>query len=270
MMEIKQSFPEPMPSLAVGRTSKNSSDMLSSFRSAQIANALVSKTQSTKIYEFHSGDELLTYTSPSTDNYCSDRLITSDLYLIFEGKVRLLCQNIHLQRQVSADFLQAGAVFGADHLFCTTSLSYRAIATSPCRIIQIPHQQLIVQLQQLPQLHKYLSQIVRQREQLIFFKRFTQQRTIPNRILKHVLLPQLMEQSVSAGESLSRSLSTTAGYFWLRSGKILSPLNPSASPVIGAGWGYPDAVPEDWTAQTDLVIYKLPLDTWTTLDLLYC
>lgn len=267
-MRTGQGLPGRMQPLSFGRTSKTSSDIFNSFRSAQIADALVSKVQPSTIYEFQLGNELLTYTSPFTENYSGNRPLNSDCYLIFEGRVRLLCQNIHLQRQISADLLQAGTVLGADHLFNSSPLSYRAVATIPCQIIQIPYEQLIIQLEQFPQLHKYLNLTTQQRERLIFFKQFTQQYSISYRTLKYVILPQLIEQRVNAGEYLFESLST-AGYFWLRAGQILSQSNPAASPSIGTGWGYPETIPEDWIAQTDLTIYKLPLDAWKTLDLLH-
>lgn len=269
MMKAEQRFIGRMQPSLFGRTSKSSSDILSSLKSIQIANALGAKTQPATIYEFRLGNELLSYSFPLlSESHLSDRPSASDCYLIFEGRVRLLCQNMHLQRQVSADLLEVGAVFGADHLFSTMPLPYRVVAASPCRIVKIPYPQLIVQLEQLPQLHKVLSQAVQQRERLIFFKCFTQQRSLPNHTLKYGLLPQLIEHRIDAGSYLPQSL-LSAGYFWLRAGQILNQSNPEASPRIGDGWGYPDAVSEDWIAQTDSIIYALPFDAWKTLDLLH-
>ncbi|WP_416665929.1 cyclic nucleotide-binding domain-containing protein [Egbenema bharatensis] len=250
-----------------GRSSKNS-DILSAFKSAQIANVLVAKTQPASIKDFQLGNEIFSYLTPSsTENSLSDRSSASGCYLVFEGQVRLLCQNLALQRPVSADLLEAGAVFGADHLFCEQPLPYWVIATSSCRLVHIPYRQLSVQLEQVPQLQTYLSQGVQQRERLIFFKRFTQQRSLPIHTLKHALLPELVEQRVEAGANLSQVLPNT-GYFWLRAGQILNRSNPAPAPEVGDGWGYPDAIPEGWVAQTDLIIYTLPLGSWKTLNLL--
>jgi ATP-binding cassette subfamily B protein len=219
------------------------------------------------MHEFCLGDEVMPFIPPSGAEM-DDHPSALDAYFVVEGRIRVLCQNIYLQRSISADVLEAGAMFGADHLFCETPLPYRAIATRFCRVVHIPYQQLAIQLEQLPQLHPYFNQTAQQRERLIFFKGFTQQRSIPIHTLKHVLLPQLREQRVEAGAYLAQAL-PTAGYFWLRMGQIHNQAKPEVSPKIGKGWGYPDATPEDWLAQTELLIYHLPLDTGDVLKLLH-
>ncbi|GAB4365042.1 MAG: hypothetical protein Kow00121_01260 [Elainellaceae cyanobacterium] len=267
-MDVRKKIIDRIQPLS-NRTAKSSSDLLSDFKSAQIADALVKQAQLPVVREFHLGDKLLSYCpSLSNETYFDGHSFASGCYLISTGYVRLLCQNIHLQRQVSVDLLSAGAVIGADRLFCLMPLSYQAVAASHCHLIQIPYLQLNTQLERSPQLREHLSQTAQQRERLIFFKRFTQQRFRSSRILKHLLLPNLIEQRVYAGEYLYQALPDT-GYFWLRAGQVLSQSNRSKEPTVGDSWGYPDAVPEDWVAQTDLVVYKLPLDSCKTLDLLY-
>lgn len=265
-MNVGKKIIDRIQPLPLECTAKSFLDLLSYFRSAQIANALVTHSQPPVVCEFQLGNELLSYRSPvQTETHFDSYSSASACYLIANGYVRLLCSNVHSQRQVSVDLLGAGAIIGADHLFYPMPLPYRAVAASHCQLIQIPHERLSAQLERSLQFREYLSQTAQQRERLIFFKHFSQQRFGPSRTLKHILLPNLIEQRVHAGEYLSQALSD-GGYFWLRAGQILSQLTSSKCPVIGEGWGYPDAVPDDWVAQTDLVIYKLPLDPWKTLD----
>lgn len=35
-------------------------------------------------------------------------------------------------------------------------------------------------------------------------------------------------------------------------------------PDIGNSWGYPQTIPEDWVAQTDLSVYRISTDNWQT------
>jgi ATP-binding cassette subfamily B protein len=248
------------------RIAKSSSNFFSSLQTAQMINTFITHNHSDKMYEFCLGDEVMSFTPPSIET--DDPPSTLDAYFVLEGRLRVLCQNTYLQRSISADVLEAGAIFGVDQLFCKSPLPYRAIATRFCRVVHIPYQQLAVQLEQLPQLHPYFNQTAQQRERLIFFKGFTQQRSTSIHTLKHVLLPQLREHRVEAGAYLAQVLPTT-GYFWLRMGQIFNQAKPESSSTIGQSWGYPDATPEDWIAQTDLLIYHLPLDSWDVLNLLY-
>jgi ATP-binding cassette subfamily B protein len=180
----------------------------------------------------------------------------------------LLCHNVHLDRLVPATVLEVGDIFGADHLFCSTPLPYQAIASTACRVARIPASQLTLLLEQRPQFWQHLSALAQQRERLIFFKSLTQMRSYPSQVLKQSLLPQLIEHRVCAGEYLATATPETAGYFWLRRGQVYSESYRSLPPVVGDGWGYPNPVPDDWVAETDLLLYKLLLDAWETADLL--
>lgn len=214
-----------------------------------------------KADEFQLGDELFVY-DPS-DLY---RQNNSDLYLICSGRVRVLCAGS--DREVTASVLEIGETFGADHLFRETLLSYRAIAASSCQIARISLPKLTNLLDHLPQLRAQLFIQVQQREYLIFFKTLPQCRSLPNRQLQQHILSELVEQRVRAGEFLAQAIADDTGYFWLRSGRIQSQGDISQPPRIGDCWGYPEPIPADWIAQTDLLLYKRPLNSWETAKLL--
>lgn len=252
-----------------GRNSHNPLTILKLFQSTQLAHLFTSELQQISIQEFQLGNELLAFTPCSlTEQALGDQPHHSDSYLICDGRVRLLCQGFPAHRQIPATALEAGDVFGADELFCATPLPYQAIAASFCRIAQIPYQPLRALLERLPQLQEHLAQMAQQREYLIFFRRFTQLRSRPSSTLKQVLLPRLVKHKVPAGQSLAEAIPAETGHFWLRAGQIDSQSNPSTAPKIGESWGYPNPIPTDWVAQTDLMVYKLMLNPWETKGLL--
>lgn len=260
-MDIK--FSRPVRSGLSGCNSYNLLAALRGFPSTQLIQILSSELQQTDIQEFQLGSELLSFTPfNSSERPLGDRLNDSDCYLVCEGRVRLLCQSLPTQRQVPASTLEVGEAFGVDDLFCATPLPYRAIAASSCRVAKISYQRLRILLEKLPQLQEHLRQMAQQRESLIFFKRFTQLYSRPSSILKQVLLPRLIKQEVQAGQYLAEAMSANVGYFWLRTGQIYSPVNPAMTPVIGDSWGYPNPIPNDWIAQTNLMVYKLMLEPW--------
>ncbi|MBA3923827.1 MAG: hypothetical protein H0X31_19885, partial [Nostocaceae cyanobacterium] len=77
-----------------------------------------------QIYSFDLGDELFKYDSQETKNH-------NNLYLVCQGRVRLLSFVANQQREVSAQLLQTEETFGCDQLFTVLPLLYRAIAASP-------------------------------------------------------------------------------------------------------------------------------------------
>lgn len=220
---------------------------------------LISCAPQVHIEEFRLGDEVFTFDILASDITETKPTNISDCFFICEGRVRLLCQNLSSSRLVSAITLEAGEYFGADCLFCTDPLSYRAIAASPARVAQIPYSELNHLLHQTPPLYQHLIKQAQEREYLVFFKRFTHLYSYPSSLLKQVLLPRLVKQKVKAGTLLTDVTPTNTGRFWLRSGQISSRTRADVSITIGDSWGQPDPIPSDWIAQTDLVIYTLIL-----------
>ncbi|BAT55647.1 cyclic nucleotide-binding protein [Nostoc sp. NIES-3756] len=192
-------------------------------------------------------------------------------YIICQGKVRLISWNATLQKEVAASLLEFGETYGADELFTDEPIAYRAIAASAGKVAYIPTAKLKQWCDELPQLLDYLSRMTAIRQTLLFLKTAVdvqkvtdkQSRTkLSSHTLKEFVL-ELVEVKVSAGSVLSESTPGDAGRFWLRSGEIYSLENSSVLfPTVGNSWGYPEQVPADWIAKTDLVIYKLAIAHW--------
>lgn len=235
--------------------------------SVQIVNALLSELPLVTVQEFQLGDKILAFqptTTPAAELPQEQRC-----YLVYDGRVRLLCHNEQLQRRVTATVLESGDLFGADHHFCPDPLPYEAIAAGPCRIAQFSYSDLIALSDKFAPFREYCCRIAQQRAQLVFFKGCTQLRSLPSHALKQVLLPLLVQQQVHAGEPLVEATPAPKGHFWLRTGEIRSQSQDTTTPSIGASWGYPDCTPGDWIAATDLVIYQLLLDCQEIPEILY-
>jgi CRP-like cAMP-binding protein len=254
------------------KTTNSPLAVLKQFTSAQYASTVLGSLEATAILgqvtiqEFYLGDRLLSFTPPKfTETSAIPYENQTDCYLVCDGRVRLLCRNVYSERLVTASVLEPGEMFGADHLLAAMPLPYVAIAASPGCLVRIAHQELTALLEQLPRLRTYLSQMVEQREQMVFFKRFTQLQSLPCHTLKTLVLPRLVEQQIKAGESLAEATPASTGHFWLRAGQVHSQTSTSTPLSSGDSWGYPDPVPDDWVAATDLRVYQLPLEPWEIL-----
>ncbi|WP_315790085.1 cysteine peptidase family C39 domain-containing protein [Fischerella sp. JS2] len=179
------------------------------------------------------------------------------LFLICQGRVRLLGLDTKLQREVSTQLLIAEQTFGVDHLFHNQPLPYRAVAASAGLVASIHVDDLKQWLQRLPNLQRYLQKITCERQTLIFFKTATELRLHTSHSLRQ-LLPYLEQTKVSAGSNLVEATPPSKGRFWLRCGKILSATPESQPPQVGEGWGYPNTAIPNWVAKTDLLVYHLP------------
>lgn len=222
-----------------------------------------------RLQEFPLGHELLTYAPPMVHQSFDYSPETIVCFLLYSGRIRLLCQNTYLQRRVSIGVLEGGDIFGGDHLFCSNPLPYQAIAASRCEIMPISYQMLTDWLEKNSWLQEHLAQVARQREQLIFFKQFTSMGSTPSQTLRQVLLPRLVEQRVGEGCEIADATPMDEGYFWLRSGRISHHSDPAKSPTIGHRWGYADPVAEEWVAQTDLVVYQQRINPWESATCLH-
>ena len=89
------------------------------------------------------------------------------LYLVYEGRVRVLCWHPELQREVSVQVLEAGDFFGGDAEFCASPLGYRAIAASDGQIACFPVQDLPTWVAELPNLAHGLQEQANYRKSLI-------------------------------------------------------------------------------------------------------
>lgn len=101
-------------------------------------------------------------------------LVDQYLYIICQGRVRLLSFAPEKQRDVSILVLESDTTFGLDHLFYKSSddafLSYRAIAASSGLVTRIAIANIQNWLPQLPSLEAQMSQQVEERQRLISVK----------------------------------------------------------------------------------------------------
>ncbi len=203
------------------------------------------------------GDELIE--SNSCDREANQAVPNQDLYIVCQGRVRLLSHDLLLQQDVSTALLEAGESWGADEQFCACPRPYRAIAASSGLVAVMPGAKLQRWLQQVPQLDEYLHHATTARQQLIFFRTATELRSQTSHTLKR-LLPYLREVDIAAGTVLTEATPTASGRYWLRTGQIRS--QGTSPPAIGDAWGYPAVIPVDWVAATDLQVYQLSNDYW--------
>ncbi|AFY49429.1 ABC-type bacteriocin/lantibiotic exporter with N-terminal double-glycine peptidase domain [Nostoc sp. PCC 7524] len=213
-------------------------------------------SQAWVIHEFQLGDELTSY-GLNQEIEDSNNII----YLVCQGRVRLLGFNPKLGREVSTQLLLAGQTFGADHLFFHQPLAYQAIAASPGYVAQITVSDLEQWLQRLPQLKNYLRQLTNERQALIFFKSCSDLQSLTSGKLRE-LLPLFVAQQIPVGSSLLEATPPEKGRFWLASGQVQSISVGSSPPLRGDSWGYPDLTPPDGNAQSDLLVYHLSPENW--------
>jgi HlyB family type I secretion system ABC transporter len=189
-------------------------------------NLAVELRQLFEIREFQLGDELLNYHlnaetqhSHIKDSHKQD--ISDGLYLVCSGKVRLLGFDTTLKREVSTSLLLATHTFGADDLFCSEVLPYRAVAASQGLIAKIPRHQLETCLEKIPQLKEQLLHPTLERQMMTFLKTRTKLRSQKSQTIKR-LLPYVVKRELGVG-----------------SGE------------------YPHEIQAGWIAQTDSFLYYL-------------
>ncbi len=239
--------------------SQSISDLLSLLRVSEDSSLASNFSKAFEIREFQLGDELTIYNlpNPSEDSVQGEQNLRN-FCVVCQGRVRLLGFDAAQGREVSAMVLEAPGIFGTEALFTDVSSLTRAIAASDGQIAWMPLAELQSWLEKLPQLREHLVSTAQTRATLSFFKTSTDLRRLPVDSLKQ-LLPYLVETQIPAGEALVQSSKT--GRFWLRSGQISKGEQESAS-AVGESWGYPNPTPADWIAQTDLLVYKLPVEHW--------
>ncbi len=181
-----------------------------------------------------------------------DTVFSEDLYIICQGRARLLSFDPEKQRQVSVEVLKEGAVFGGDSLVDQNCLSYQVIAADNASTVEVARLSPAQQqnwFQDYPQLKTPWLEAAKKRQRLIFLKTLTEFRRFPSRRLEQ-LLPHLQAIDISAGEALAEATPAEAGRFWLRQGHI--------EPASVKAWGDSEPVGSDWVAQTPLRLYHLP------------
>lgn len=223
---------------------------------------LVHFSQEFELIQLELGQLIFTYPINSHEDHSAlDEQNTSDLFIVCQGRVRLLAFDSQRKRPVSVKTLEVGEIFGADELFSHTPLPYQAIAASAAQVARLKQDKVRPWLQQLPDLQDFLEQQTRQREHLIFFKTSTVLRSLPSYQLQQ-LLPFYAEARITAGERLAKSDLCQVNHCWLRYGHIANQENAEHPPQVGDSWGYPNPVPTHWVSETELTVYKLPAEHW--------
>ncbi|MFM6305387.1 MAG: hypothetical protein ACKPFF_39960, partial [Planktothrix sp.] len=143
---------------------------------------------------------------------CIDRLPSSAetkvgiVYLVLEGRVRLLAEDKHLNREVSVSVVEPGETFGGDQAgWKYALLSYQAIAASDVIVASIPMVELQTQMKQIPPLQTYLQTTIENRQRLLFFKTQTNLRRFTSYRLQEIL-SNCTEHRISAGTALQKEL----------------------------------------------------------------
>ncbi|KAM3091394.1 peptidase domain-containing ABC transporter [Phormidesmis sp. 146-35] len=196
-------------------------------------------SQSFEIAEFRLGDRC--NSSPTT------------LSIVCQGRVRLLGYG-EQQKEVSVCVLEVGDSFGADDLWAT--LQYSAIAASIGKLAQIDIKDLESWLEKLPDLRDRWHQQAQTRDYLLFLKTLTSLRSLSQAQLLEIG-SHLVSILLPPGKRLAEVSQT--GQFWLRRGEVYS---RNVQPPKLGDWGSPS---DDWTAQTEVVLYHLPAEYWETI-----
>lgn len=221
--------------------------------------------------EFQLGDELMKWTrDESSVSPCEN----NQLYLVCQGRVRILALDGQNKQEVSIIVLEVGDIFGADQWIGEGGLGYRAIAASNGQVAGISYTKLGTFFPKFPQLEEHLQQQIQEHQRLIFFKTITELNSLSvgqQQILWPYLLPTVKEIKISAltplkhdeGDKKKKTetkniLLSSEHRYWLRQGTIQG----ENAPKIGESWGYPDIISSDWIAETDLLVYSLSAAEW--------
>ncbi len=218
-------------------------------------------SQAFELHQIELGDEL----ADGLEHDAADRgqPTSGKLYILCLGRIRLIGINDH-QQETPVASLEAGEIWGVDQLLNAQPRSYKAVVSSPGIVATLAFEQLQTWLQQVPALKAYLQNITQSRQRLIFFKLATELRSQSSHVIKR-LLPKINNISIPAGTTLAEA--TPAGRYWLYQGQIHSQSNGADGlPNVGDSWGYPEPVPLDWVATSDLQVYGLSLADWELLQ----
>ncbi len=264
MSQIQQDYP------TARRDSQNRLDILKLLSISQTESSLSTQfNQAFKILDFKLGDRIATYNlTPGSENSVQSE--QTGFYVICQGRVRLLGTEAPQEKEISLMVLEIGDSFGAESLYANIPFLKSAmpaagvaIAASDCQVAWIPISQLQSWWEKLPALQEYLLRSTLWRQSFIFLKTSRNGRRFSFAQLSF-LVPHLVETKIPAGEAIA--LYPESGHFWLGSGKIESKASgDNTIPQIGESWGYPDAIPEDWVAQTELIVYRVSTEDWETV-----
>ena len=207
---------------------------------------IYSLSQSFEVFEVKLGNTLTEYSNDS-----------KYLFLVCEGRLRLLGYDPHKNKEVSTNLITEGSTCGAESLWCENSLAYTILAASDSYVARIAVAEIKSWLDKLPELARKWQEEAQQHQKLIFFKTLTELRSLSSHRIKQ-LLPYLIEKELHAGERLQTEGDNAR--FWLRQGQIKD-RNKIAT---GDSWEYLST--DNWIAQTSLSLYQLSQKNWQAVS----
>ncbi len=133
---------------------------------------------------------LMTVPETSAQHEQSQMSNQTSLYLVCEGRVRVICWHPERQREVSVQVLEAGDFFGGDAQFCDSPLGYRAIAASDGQIASFNVQDLPPWFANLPKLQQGLQEQASHRKSLIQARQYAaREKTLIPRTSRNTATP---------------------------------------------------------------------------------
>jgi len=214
-------------------------------------------SQHWRLHSFQLGDSIDNIAISPQKTVHTEPNSKSLVYLVVEGRVRLLAWDKNLNREISVSVIEPGETFGGDQAgWEYSSLPYQAIAASDVIVASIP----LVEILAHTQLQTYLQTTIENRQRLLFFKTQTDWRRLTSYRLQE-LLSTCTQHHINAGTPLQSGIPTQQSRFWLYQGQITG---ADTVPQVGDSWGEPDPIPPEWSAATELVVYQLPAETLQT------
>jgi HlyB family type I secretion system ABC transporter len=211
-------------------------------------------SQKFKVDNYELGDQVTVQPKSPSQNLLPD---AQDLFIVCEGRVRLLGFDPQRNREVSTNVVSEGEIFGGQSLWLEHSLVYRVQAASKVQIARISLEQLKPVLKRLPELERKWRFVVHEQQKAIFFKTLTELRFLSTNRLQQ-LLPWLVEKKIRAGTQVVVEGNNVR--FWLRNGQVKS---QTFRP--GDSWGFsPDT--NVWKAHNNLLYYELPQKSWQAVS----
>jgi HlyB family type I secretion system ABC transporter len=186
-----------------------------------------------------------------------------DLYVVGEGRVRLLGVDPSSGREVSLQVLDVGAWFGADaRLLPYVPGGYQAIGGSQGKVYRLPAVTLNRWLEACPGLESYLATAIAIYQRVAFWRASGVANHWSGSKLR-AIARQTIDCTIPAHTPLDQVTADKPGLFWLRQGEISGTQTPPPPP--GQPWTQETSVASDWLAATDVILYHLPLSACEAL-----
>ncbi|MGF1568512.1 MAG: ABC transporter transmembrane domain-containing protein [Nodosilinea sp.] len=187
------------------------------------------------------------------------------LYLISQGRVRLLYGDAHRGRDVTLGVVEPGAWFGAEaRLLPGGVMTYRAVGASQGQGYRVCRETLANWITQHPDLGHYLATAAAQYQRVAFLRSVSALQGLPGQTVR-AIAAAAVDEVILANTPLATLAQTKPGIFWLRSGDIQGSPDSQADlegssrpPQIGESWHSDTSVLPAWVAATDLAVCYLP------------